>query len=249
MFDKYEWIVVSKDRDNDVKTMRRKIRSHAMKATAALRKTATEGAKQKKKQYRDPTVLSDTDLGPQSGSHDHDMGRQSNSPTHQILDQRIIDSKDSLTCASTIGCPMPLSGLEQLTAEIGVNVLDLSALTSVHIGQRASKLLTKHPFYLGRLISRRRLSYLSHVPARYGHIECLDDAVRCVAVKARRVLSGCDVRDSALELALYGKALRSLQSAVSEFDGRGHLADVLCAIQILGLFDVSLHSWLLDDSS
>jgi hypothetical protein len=239
MFDKYEWIVVSKDRDNDVKKMRRKIRSHAMKATAALRKRSGEGAKQKHEQYPDPPDVTSAAPDPPDALQDLVLGRGSNSSNYRKLEHAVLDSDDSLTCASSIGSPMPLSGLELLTAETGLNVLDLSALTAIHIGQRASLFLTKQPSCLGRLISRRRLSYLNYVPARYGHIDCLDNAIRCVTVKAKRVLAGYELRDNSIELSLYGKALHSLRSAVSDFDGRGQISDVLCTIQILSLFDVS----------
>jgi hypothetical protein len=40
----------------------------------------------------------------------------------------------------TIPAPMPLSGLEQLTAETGINILNLLALIESYVGQAVSVL-------------------------------------------------------------------------------------------------------------
>jgi hypothetical protein len=150
----------------------------------------------------------------------------------------ISNSREALACAR-LAPSMPLSGLDLLTAEVGVNLLDLSALTAVHFGDMASSHLTKNPSRLRELVSRRKPSYLNYVPARYGHSQCLDDAVRCVALKARRVLSGSRLCNNLTELSLYGKALRSLQDAVDDLGDPWQSPDVLCTIQVLSLYEVS----------
>ncbi|KAH8891139.1 hypothetical protein GQ53DRAFT_806612, partial [Thozetella sp. PMI_491] len=135
------------------------------------------------------------------------------------------------------GQPIPLDRFERLVVNVGVNVLDLDELTRISIGQRAATMLTQGRMGLERLIARRRESYLMHLPARFGHNSCLEDALRYLAIKARHLLG--DTRQSAAsnELALYGKALRSLQAAIED-DRAWADADVLCAVEVLSMCEV-----------
>ena len=89
---------------------------------------------------------------------------------------------------------------------------------------------------LNCLISRRRRSYLSFVPSRYGHSPFLDEAIRCLAVRARRVLVPSARPPETLEMMQYGRALQSLQAAVNSEDWAS--PDVLCAVEILSMFEV-----------
>lgn len=133
--------------------------------------------------------------------------------------------------------PMLLPGFEDLSAEIGVNVLDLDELTGVATGQVACSMLHQERTSLDKLIVRRRQSYLFHIPARYGVSSCLDDALRCIVTKAKRVLVG-GVINPALDLQLYGRALRSLQNAVDK-SGDWRDPNILGAIEILSIYEVS----------
>jgi hypothetical protein len=240
-----EWIVLSKDSHSDRKKMLSKIRSHAMRATAASRKKSGTWGKHNLRQYPVPSpsvigcTASDFSEVVTDKSSD-DKGSESHSPEKEILGN--CESRplgDDLAFKLRLELSMPLSGLDQLTAEIGLNVLDLSALTTVHIGQRATSFLANQPSRLVDLVSCRKLSYLAHVPTRYGYSYCLDDAVRCVTTKARRVLVGSGKGGCTMELALYGKALRSLQSAIDLEQGWRN-PDVLCAIQVLSLYEVCI---------
>ncbi|KAI1497967.1 hypothetical protein F5X99DRAFT_420982 [Biscogniauxia marginata] len=136
---------------------------------------------------------------------------------------------------------MPLAGLDLLSAETGIDILDLSALTEVQCGRVASSLLVRQPQRICSLIARRKPSYLEFVPGRYGHSSCLDDAVRCVATRARRVLGPSGQASDRVELLQYGAALHSLQIAVNDPGGTWKSPDVLCAIQVLSLFEI-MHS-------
>lgn len=146
----------------------------------------------------------------------------------------------SLVPARYLGSPaalLPVSGIERLVVETGVNILDLNELTHVHMGHAAGLILSQHPTTLNRLVSRRRESFLSHLPRRYGTTPCLDDAIRCVAIKAKRFLVPGYATPTAVELSLYGKALQSLQMAVDDSDGWSN-PDTLCAIHILSMYEV-----------
>ncbi|KAH8664644.1 hypothetical protein BX600DRAFT_302276 [Xylariales sp. PMI_506] len=213
----FEWIVLGKDLNHDHKKMRSKIRAHATRATAAARKRPD-----KRKQKAPQEEPGNAEEKTSSDSSPNSDESQESEPVLRYL--------------------LSPQGLESLTIEVGMDVLDLSALTTVHIGARASSCLTKRPANVMTLISRRKASYLNFIPARYGRSQCLDDALRCVAAKARRILvkpeSASDAAGLALELSLYGKALRSLQNAVDSPSEKWRSPEVLCAIQILSMYEL-----------
>lgn len=135
---------------------------------------------------------------------------------------------------------MPLTGFERLTADTGLDMLDLDELAGIVVGQVASFILSQDRESLPKLFSRRRHSYLFHMPARYGHNTCLDDALRCLAAGTRRLLLPAPARSDFQEkrvLRLYGKALNSLQAAVNEPDSWKN-PHILGAIQVLGMYEV-----------
>jgi hypothetical protein len=138
---------------------------------------------------------------------------------------------------TTLSRPMPLSGIDRVMSETNINILDLNELTHLHMGHAAGAILSSKPGLLHKLMGCRRDSFLAHVPARFGHTECLDDAVRCIALRAKRFLVQEPVIATETELSLYGKALKSLQAAVND---RTHWTspDILCAVQILSFYEV-----------
>lgn len=222
----YEWIVLGKESRKERKKTIGKIRSHAMRETAASRKRSGTWGKHNQRQYPVEPVPSfsateciPSDLPPAVPARR--SGDKGNEPYFKLR----------------LGLPMPLSGLDQLATEIGVNVLDLSALTTIHIGQTAMSFLMNDPNHLVGLVSVRKSSYLTHVATRYGSSYCLDDAVRCVATKAHRLLVGIGNGGRTLELTSYGKALRSLQTAI-DLEQEWRNPEVLCAVQVLSLFEV-----------
>ena len=59
-------------------------------------------------------------------------------------------------------------------------------------------------------------SILGLLPRRYGHSNCLDDAINCVAGRMRLSLVESDDRHAQWQVdRLYGRALRSLSTALS----------------------------------
>lgn len=134
---------------------------------------------------------------------------------------------------------MPLPDFERVSVDLGLNVLDLDELTAVAAGQAAGSLLAQNRASLDTLIVRRRQSYLFHIPARYGHCTYLDDALRCVAIRARRVLVPGTTGESTAgdSYRFYGRALRGLQAAV---DKQSDWSDpnILGTIEILSIYEV-----------
>ena len=79
-------------------------------------------------------------------------------------------------------------------------------------------------------------SYLQFVPSLYGTSEVITAAANCLLGKAKAVLTpNHPCRE--LNLRLYAKALRSLQTAIQNQDTCSS-ADVLCATQLLSLHEV-----------
>jgi hypothetical protein len=132
---------------------------------------------------------------------------------------------------------MPLSGVDRLVADYGINPVHFSALTNVHLGGVAVSVLARQPHRLQGLLSDRTWSYFSFVPARYGQHPYLDDALRCLVVKARAIMAPSAEADKMI-LAAYGKALQSLQKAVQD-PSLVAGPDVLGATGILSVFEVS----------
>jgi hypothetical protein len=124
--------------------------------------------------------------------------------------------------------PMPLAGFERLVADVGLRESRLDILLAVATGQ-LEEASPETESYLSQ-------SYFSCIPSRYGQTACLDDAVRCLGTQLRRVLTNSQSSQDPEYLALYGKALHSVQLAIC---GEGWAEpEALCAVLILSLCEV-----------
>ncbi|KAL6901083.1 hypothetical protein GGI43DRAFT_403993 [Trichoderma evansii] len=132
---------------------------------------------------------------------------------------------------------MPLSGLELLVKDIGLDPLNFSSLTSVHIGPVASTLLQLDSSQLPGILTDRQWSYFSFIPSRFGHVVALDDAFRCLITAAHSLLVPNYRRSDEAILQCYGKALQSLQQAIYKPSNR-YTAEILCAMGILSIFEI-----------
>ncbi|KAF4460298.1 hypothetical protein FALBO_12926 [Fusarium albosuccineum] len=195
---------------------RKTIRVHAMQGPASERKRTGTWGKRNMRQFRV--------LRLQDGHQEY----------HSTGDTSCLVPRWSLGTPSS---PLPVLGVERLAVDTGVNILDLNELTHVHMGHAAGVILSRQPATLSKLASRRRESFLSYLPSRYGNTPCLDDALRCVAMKARRCLTSDLDPPKTTELSLYGKALRNLQIAVND-RASWHQPDTLCAIHILSMYEL-----------
>ncbi|KAI0153373.1 hypothetical protein BJ166DRAFT_627342 [Pestalotiopsis sp. NC0098] len=160
------------------------------------------------------------------------------SPLHQSSNGPALFTQFE-QCYARPARAMPLPDFERVSVDIGLNVLDLDELTAVAAGQAAGSLLAQNRASLDTLIVRRRQSYLFHIPARYGHCNYLDDALRCVAIRARRVLVPGTTGESTAgdSYRFYGRALRGLQAAV---DKQSDWLDpnILGTIEILSIYEI-----------
>uniref|UniRef100_A0A8H7TMA4 Transcription factor domain-containing protein n=1 Tax=Bionectria ochroleuca TaxID=29856 RepID=A0A8H7TMA4_BIOOC len=133
--------------------------------------------------------------------------------------------------------PIPTFALEVTKiGEYGLDPIDLSALTSIHLGIRASTILRTEST-LSNLLVCRQQSYFSFIPSRVGQTEALHNAFQCLRTVAHSTLAPSRKTSDDLIMKDYGKALRSLQCAIDDEMNR-YTAETLCAIGLLAIFEV-----------
>ncbi|KAK7222382.1 hypothetical protein V2G26_010385 [Clonostachys chloroleuca] len=133
--------------------------------------------------------------------------------------------------------PIPTFALEVTKiGEYGLDPIDLSALTSVHLGIRASTILRTEST-LSNLLVCRQQSYFSFIPSRVGQTEALHNAFQCLRTVAHSTLAPSRKTSDDLIMKEYGKALRSLQCAIDD-EMKRYTAETLCAIGLLAIFEV-----------
>lgn len=183
-----EWIDLSKDHQGNRET-RVKVRSHAMKATAASRKRNATWGKRNLRQLPENLITNEASRGASPVLANNTTFTDAIDTTSQIdAALALFQPPDQFSWSTSISPAMPLSGLELLAAEIGIHILDLSALTEIQCGWTACAILAGQRSRIGDLVSRRQLSYLYSVATRYGYNHYLDAALRCAAIRAKRVL-------------------------------------------------------------
>ncbi|KAI3325320.1 hypothetical protein HD806DRAFT_492649 [Xylariaceae sp. AK1471] len=232
-----EWIDLSNAPLGTDET-RTKVRSHAMKATAASRKKTATWGKRNLRQLPGYRITNDAPPGISSSMPNDETSTDTVGALGQTRGA-FAPSKPTewSPMAVNISPAMPLAGIELLAAEFGVHILDLSALTSIQCGWTACAILASRPSWINGLVSRRQPSYLHCVASRYGSNSCLDEALRCVAIRAKRVLSPSCLPFDLSESLQYGAALKSLQKAVDDVEERSQ-PEVLGAINLLSLFEL-----------
>ena len=143
----------------------------------------------------------------------------------------------------TIPASMPLTGYEAIRAESNVDILDLSALTTYHVSRITAQQLATKPSNLINILRHRQWSFLSYVPSRWGNTLCLDHAVRCVVSRVQDYLSSPTGLPSPQSLKQYAIAIASLQEALGD-PYQAICPDVLCATEVMALYEVSFHEFM-----
>jgi hypothetical protein len=127
---------------------------------------------------------------------------------------------------------------ERLRIEEGFDLLNLSSLTTLHLGRPAMEHFTKNLAEAkGVFDLSKHWSYLHHLPSRYGYVECLTLATDCVVARLKQMVLGRDNSEDEYVISLYVKALKSLQIALDDPEQSLH-AETLCATELLSLFEV-----------
>lgn len=128
------------------------------------------------------------------------------------------------------------TGYEAMRIRYDFDVLDLSALTALHIGRSTAQLLHDRPSRLQEILQCRQWSYFAYMPWRYGHTKCLDDALCCIAARVRQWLTDPGNPNDRV-LLLYSRAVKSLQAALDD-PAQSMQPDVLCATEVLSIYQL-----------
>ena len=131
----------------------------------------------------------------------------------------------------------PSAGYERMVIEYDFHFMDLSSLTSFHMGHAAAVVLHSQPATLPHVLKCRQWSYCDFLPDLYGKKQYLDDAIHCVAARIREYLSGATTPSHQLVLSRYKAALQSLQLALND-PAQQLDAEVLCATEVLAIYEV-----------
>ncbi|KAF2497719.1 hypothetical protein BU16DRAFT_537341 [Lophium mytilinum] len=201
---------------------RKRVRKQAMRAVAGSRRARGNYGQHNLRQY--PIMLLDEEV--------NQIRIRENGPEATSQTQR---------APRRISCSIPSNpaarGFESMRMRFGIDILELPKLTSSHLARLASSRLASEPAIFAGLLQCKQVSYIGHVPARYGNSVCMEDAASCLAAKMRRMLCPSDsaVTD-VMVLRLYNKALKSLQNAIKDpvqvLD-----PDTLCATELLATFE------------
>ncbi|WZH50217.1 uncharacterized protein QYS62_011461 [Fusarium acuminatum] len=132
--------------------------------------------------------------------------------------------------------PQPLSSrYETFRLSYNFDITDLTSFTDVDLVTNAYRLLQGEPNRLISLLQKQYSSFLFYLPTRYGSSTCLDDAMHCVAARAGQML-GFQMPKS-MPYILYGKALKSLQIAISD-GAECTESDIYCVTRLLVLYEI-----------
>ena len=176
------------------------------------------------------TYASDTS-GSSKGTEDTEV--------EELFDCQLVPARSTKTSPNgsaflqTLTLP---SSYETTRSKFNIDIVDLSMLTNFNVGKSTIPILFADPTRLAALLGQEQWSYLSYIPSLYNQSACVKAATDCVLAKARSVLTH-QSGSTELELALYAKALRSVQAAISN-PSACMFSDVLCATQLLSLHEV-----------
>lgn len=107
----------------------------------------------------------------------------------------------------------------------------------MHVGRATRQAISADPYHLVvQMRSQRQWSYLSFLPARYAHDPCLREAADCCVARAQQIVTP-QINGEAKVLARHGRALASLQKAISD-PKQCYKPEVLCATEILAMYEV-----------
>jgi hypothetical protein len=218
------------------------IRKQAMKKASAARRRDGNYGKHNLRQY--PVFILD-----ESNNTSGERRDSWQDPDHQVDVARLRNAKklaerQQWLAKFTLGEPIPPSipatDYELASLRSDFDILDLSTVATLHVNRAARAALSKNPQqFILQLRANKQWSYLSFLPSLYGQIPCLSDAVDCVIARARQIISPDRNRD-AVAISSYVKALDSLQKALDDPSER-FKAEVLCATEILALYEVRSH--------
>jgi hypothetical protein len=131
------------------------------------------------------------------------------------------------------------SSYSTLLAKYNLCIVDLSYLASLEVGRYTGMRLLERPKNITNFLSGRNWSYLRHVPLLYEQSTIVRNATDCVVARVRWLLQedSYGSKWESLAISSYAKALSTLQKAMTSTPN-GITNEVLCATEILGLYEV-----------
>jgi hypothetical protein len=165
----------------------------------------------------------------------HAEGSQSQSYQQSLV--KANDAGVGPTLTLSIPTRPRATGIELATVKNGFDIADLSMLATFHIGRATAEVLSSDPSQLLKLLNFQQWSYMSYVPGLYGTSACLDHAVDCIIARVRHIIAPNGEAGEQEVIRLYLRAINSLQKALND-PNQCLAADVLCATEILALYEV-----------
>ena len=217
------------------KEARQLIRKQAMSRVAAARRQTGTWGRQNRRQY----PVSRLDAEEHSEAEDEASAATSARADSSQQRQGLVPMTKARTA---VPASFPSSGYESMRVNYGFDILDVSALTTFQAGRVTAQLLSRTPLRLAHVLRCRQWSYLSFLPSRYGQSACLDNAAHCVAARMRQWIRSPSDPPCYGVLSLYSKCLTSLQSALND-PILCLKPEVLCAIALLGIYEVNRLSY------
>jgi hypothetical protein len=158
-------------------------------------------------------------------------------------EQQLVFTKQVAELQTHLPWMVPLNGppgtdFQRLRMKYHFDIRDLSILTSFNVGSGTMIAISKNPESLSTLLGSEMQSYLQYIPNRYGHKPFLTAVIDCVSAKVHSKLYPRNDMLEGVILRMYAKALAYLQVAVAG-DESSLDPDLLCAIQMLSLHEVS----------
>jgi hypothetical protein len=164
--------------------------------------------------------------------------QQSESESQRTLDQCL--GSDDLPEHTSIARLQPAANsYSTMLVKYNLCIVELSNLASLEVGRYTGMRLLERPKKLSHFLSGRNWSYLRHVPLLYERSIIVRNATDCVVARVRWLLQE-DPHSSKWEplaVSSYTKALSALQKAMISTPNEV-TTELLCATQILGLYEV-----------
>lgn len=178
--------------------------------------------------------------------HHDDVGGSRNQST-DVGNRLSPGNSDSTSTGSNdmISQPsLPRMGVAALYPSVlvktNLDVVDLSSLASFEVGRYTGQRLMERPGSIKYFLGGSTWSYCRYIPFYYAQSALVRNATHCVLARVRCLLTPQNREWEILALASYSKTLSALQEAINSTP-QHPTAQVLCATQILSLYEVSFY--------
>lgn len=173
-----------------------------------------------------------------SSEAENPSGVQGRAHTSSGTQRRHVPSTglEQVVLAKRVVTQPSLSGYEAVRAIYNIDITALDSFTNVDFAETGYRLMAQGRLTRPGALLRNHVStsFLAHLPARYGPVPFVNDAIHCVAARAAQLL-GLSTTSSS-PAALYGKAMQSLRSSIQS----SSRSDLYCATRLLVLYEVRL---------